>query len=246
MKKMLVSVALSSSLLFGGGIPVIDAVANAQAMAQNVKTIAEWAKEAERWVNTVNHYQSQLDAYKNQLLSATEIRNSVQFIKDLESFHNFAKNYKDDYLSLTNDILNSNSPIGIKAKELFNRYNIYDDCENTYFSSQEKNICKNKMTRRVQEVATYQQYSSTLSDLGNDLSDLSYKLANSTDIKESQDINNAIQLKVAQLELTKTQVQLMQEQNKGLDLIEEKQKAQLVKQRLNNEDTRDYSNIFNN
>lgn len=230
MKKLILGAVVSISLVNASGIPVVDAVANAQAMAQNIKTVAEWAKEAERWANTVTHYQSQLDAYKNQLLSQTQIRDSVQFAKDIQDFNNFAKNYKNDYLSLSNDILNSNTLIGNKAKTLFDKYNLLDDCNYDYMTQNEKDICKNKMVRRVQEVATYQTYSDNLTKVHDNLSNLSYKLTTSNDIKESTDIGNAIAVQVAQLDLTKTQLQLMNEQNKRIDYIEQKHQEELIKQ----------------
>ena len=58
-KKTLLSITLSSTLLFGSGIPVVDVVSNVQALTQNIKEIAEWAKEAERWVDTTKHFSSQ-------------------------------------------------------------------------------------------------------------------------------------------------------------------------------------------
>ncbi|MFY9072292.1 type IV secretion system protein, partial [Aliarcobacter butzleri] len=90
-KKTLLSITLSSTLLFSAGIPVIDAVSNAQALAQNIKTIAEWAKEAERWVDTTKHFSSQLTAYENELLSKTGIRDSVSFVKDLNKLQEYSK-----------------------------------------------------------------------------------------------------------------------------------------------------------
>ena len=63
MKRIILSSLLAIGLLNASGIPVVDAVANAQAMAQNIKTVAECAEQAKRWVDTANHYQSQLKAY---------------------------------------------------------------------------------------------------------------------------------------------------------------------------------------
>ena len=73
MKRMILSSLLTIELLNATGIPVVDAVANAQAMAQNVKTVAEYAEQAKRWVDTANHYQSQLKAYNDQLVSQTGV-----------------------------------------------------------------------------------------------------------------------------------------------------------------------------
>lgn len=246
MKKALLSILIASKLVLGGGIPVVDVTANSQMATQNAKEIAEWVEQASRWAEEITHYQSQLDAYNTELLSKTGIRDTVQFMKDVESFYDFAKNYKDDYLSLGTDILNSNTIIGNRAQALYDNYNLFDDCDIDYLTDDEKRICKNKMVRRVHEVAVYQEYSNNLGEISDNLSDLSNKLANSQDIKESQDIANAINMEVAKLELTKSQVELMNAQNARLDKIEEKQEEQLLKQSLRKVDDRDYSSAFGN
>ena len=86
MKRIILSSLLAIGSLNASGIPVVDAVANAQAMAQNVKTVAEYAEQAKRWVDTTSHYQSQLKAYNDQLVSQTGVRNSVSFIQDIKGF----------------------------------------------------------------------------------------------------------------------------------------------------------------
>lgn len=52
MKKYLISAILSTNLMFGAGIPVIDGAAIAQSLAQNIKEIQEWATTAQRWGNS--------------------------------------------------------------------------------------------------------------------------------------------------------------------------------------------------
>ena len=148
MKKIVLSAFITMSLLNASGIPVVDAVANAQAMAQNIKTVAEYAEQAKRWVDTANHYQSQLKAYNDQLVSQTGVRNSVSFIQDINDFNKFSKSYSKDFLSLDNS-MNSNSPIGTKAKELFAKYNLYNDCEVNHLTTKEQEVCKGKMERKV-------------------------------------------------------------------------------------------------
>ena len=215
MKRIILSSLLAIGLLNASGIPVVDAVANTQAMAQNVKTVAEYAEQAKRWVDTANHYQSQLKAYNDQLVSQTGVRNSVLFIQDINDFNKFSKSYSKDFLSLDNS-MNSN--------------NLYNDCEVNHLTSKEQEVCKGKMERKVRDIAAYQEYSNNLDGISNNIDGLTKKLATSKDIKESQDINNAIQLQVAQLEITKTQVELMNEQSRALDDVERRQKEQLLKQ----------------
>jgi type IV secretion system protein VirB5 len=246
MKKIVLSALITMSLLNATGIPVVDAVANAQAIAQNIKTVAEYAEQAKRWVNTAKHFQDQLKAYNDQLISQTGIRDSVSFIQDINAFNDFAKSYSKDFLSLDNDSINQNGLIGTKIKELGNKYNLYNECQGSHLDSDEKRICENKTNRRFKEIATYQVYSSNMEDVQGNLEKLTRKLATSQDIKESQDINNAIQLQVAQLEITKSQVQLMNEQNKRMDDIDRQQREQLFRKSMKTNDTRRFTPNMNN
>lgn len=216
--------ATSSHALFGVGDVVFDPV-------QTGKAVIEYAEQAKRWSEEIIHYKDQIEAYEKELLAATEIRDSVQFMKDIQEFNNFTQNYSLDFLDLKDDILgNPSSQVGEYAKELFDKYEIFDDCNYEYMNDKQKEICKNDMVRSVQEVATYQAYKDKLSSSSTKLGDLSQKLANSKDIKESQDIQNAIQMELAQLEVAKAQVELMDTQNKSLERIEKRQKQQLYKQ----------------
>jgi len=218
----------SSHAIFGVGDIVFDPV-------QTTKAVAEYAEQAKRWVEEVNHYKSQIEAYEKELLAATEIRDSVQFMKDIQEFNDFTKNYSLDFLDLKDDILgNPKSQVGQYAKQLFDKYQVFDDCNEEYMNDTQKKNCKGTMVRSVQEIATYQAYKDNLSSVSTKLGDLSQKLANSVDIKESQDIQNAINMEMAQLQVAKAQVELMDTQNKSLAAIEQRQKEQMYKQNRNN------------
>lgn len=242
MKKIVLSALITINLLNASGIPVVDVLANTQIAEQNAQTIATWAKEAERWVGTVDHYKNQLKAYNDQLVSQTGVRDSVSFIQDIDEFNKFSNTYSKEFLSIENKP-NSDTPIGIKSKELFEKYNLYNDCEVEHLTSKEQEVCKGKMERKVRDIAAYQTYTNNLDGIHNNLEGLTRKLATSKDIKESQDINNAIQLQLAQLELTKTQIELMNEQSRTLDDVERRQKEQLLK--LNKGKSADFRKLQN-
>lgn len=57
---------LSSSIPAIAGIPVM---VDADPLRE-----AEWVKEAKRWMDTAQHYRSQIQAYKDQLMTATGLR----------------------------------------------------------------------------------------------------------------------------------------------------------------------------
>ena len=229
-KKIVASVYLSTSIAFAG-IPVIDAGSIAQDAMQNGLEIAEWAEQAMRWAEEVEHYKSQLEAYEDELETVTEIRLSVQFMKDLKEFKKFQNSMSGTHLGLEDGLVSG-------ASSLYEKYNLFDSCNEDYYSDDQKRICRNKVVRKVNEISAYQDYKDSLDEIADEMAELADKLANSEDIKESQDIGNAIQLVVAKLDHKKTQVELMNAQNERLDKIEKEQKNQLFLQKFGKPDTR--------
>ncbi|MCG3696812.1 type IV secretion system protein [Aliarcobacter butzleri] len=240
-KKTLLSITLSSTLLFSAGIPVIDAVSNAQALAQNIKTIAEYAREAERWLDTTKHFSSQLTAYENELLSKTGIRDSVSFVKDLNKLQEYSKVYGDDYLELGVALTNKNSVIGRKANQLFDKYNIFDECKNEIYKDWEKEACQNKLTREVETIATVQETKKIVDKSSQNLENLSKKVSNTQDIKESQDIANAINIEIAGMQIVQMKMDMLAKQNQAQERAEEEQKQRHFESKMGKHI--DYSNF---
>lgn len=228
MKKYLLSAILSTQVLFSSGIPVVDAVANAQAMAQNIKTIGEWAKEAERWADTATHYKSQLDAYEKELVSKTGIRDSVGFLKDLNKLGEYSSMYGEDYLSIGGT---KSGTLGKMSDELFDKYNIYDRCKNL---SREWEIisCKNKLKREVDNIATVQSTNKMIDKSAKNLEILGKNAAKSTDIKESQDLANAINIERGNIQIAQMKLDMMYKQNEAGKKAEEEQHTQNFHERL--------------
>ncbi|MCG3695413.1 type IV secretion system protein [Aliarcobacter butzleri] len=224
MKKYLISTALSINSMFASGIPVVDVVSNVQAMAQNIKEIAEWATVAERWIDTTKHYSSQLTAYENELLSKTGIRDSVSFVKDLNRLQEYSKAYGDDYLDLAKAMANPNSRIGNLSKSLFEKYNVFDRCENELFTSWQKENCKSKLQREVTQIATVKESNKMVNKSAENLENISKKISNTQDIKESQDIANAINMELAQLQVVNMRMEMLAKQNEAQEKAEEEQK----------------------
>ena len=213
-KKILSSLFLSFSLSFGAGIPVIDAVSNAQQMVSHIETVAEWAKEAQRWIETAQHYKSQIESYQNELMTKTGIRDSVGFLKDLNRLQEYSKMYGDDYLKLGEALLNENSMIGRQSRQLFDKYNVFDRCGNLTKEWQ-KESCQNVLIREVATISTVKGTAELVDKSQKILEDLSKKASNSQDIKESQDIANAINIEIAQLQATQMKLDMLSKQNEA-------------------------------
>ena len=233
MKKYLLSAVLSTQLLFSSGIPTVDVLAIAQTLAQNIKEIAEWKETAERWSDTASHYSSQLTAYENELMSKTGIRDSVGFVKDLNRLQQYAKVYGDDYLDLAKAMANPSSNIGNLSRSLFQKYNVFDRCENQIYKDWEKENCKMKLQREVTQIATVQESNMMVAKTAENLEALTKKAANTQDIKDSQDIANAINIEMAQLQVVSMKMDMLEKQNVAQEKAEEEQKLRQYKSTLN-------------
>ena len=233
MKKYLLSAVLSTQLLFSSGIPTVDVLAIAQTLAQNIKEIAEWKETAERWSDTASHYSSQLTAYENELMSKTGIRDSVGFVKDLNRLQQYAKVYGDDYLDLAKAMANPSSNIGNLSRSLFQKYNVFDRCENQIYKDWQKENCKLNLQREVTQIATVQETKKMVDTSAENLEKLSKRVSSSQDIKDSQDIANAINIEMAQLQVVSMKMDMLEKQNVAQEKAEEEQKLRQYKSTLN-------------
>lgn len=233
MKKYLLSAVLSTQLLFSSGIPTVDVLAIAQSLAQNIKEVAEWAETAQRWSETATHYSSQLTAYENELMSKTGIRDSVGFVKDLNRLQQYSKVYGDDYLDLAKAMANPSSQVGNLSRSLFDKYNVFDRCENQIYKDWEKENCKMKLQREVTQIATVQETKKMVDTSAENLEKLSQKVSNSQDIKESQDIANAINIETAQMQIIQMKIDMMEKNNQAMARAEEEQKQRQFESTLN-------------
>ena len=228
MKKYILSALITINLLNASGIPVVDGVANAQSMAQNIKTIEEWAREAERWAKTATHYQNQLKAYENDLLSKTGVRDTVGFLKDLNKLSEYSKMYGDDYLNLSGT---KSGQIGKMSDQLFDKYNVYDRCKDL---SREWEItnCKNVLKREVNNIATVQATNNMINKSSQNLESLGKNVSASKDIKESQDLANAINIEIGNIQVAQIKLDMMYKQNEALQKAEEEQHTRDFHNRL--------------
>ena len=185
--------ATSSFALFGVGDVVFDPTAVEQAIAQ------------------IKIMEDQLNFIKESKKAATGIRDSVKFYKDIKQLTDIMHEYKVSLNDL--DIDNPKSKIGQMAQQIFKRNQIFDNCNVNYLSDLQKQTCKNDQIRNVSEIASAIVFSEELEKTSTRLQELSKKLSATKDLKESQDIGNAINLELANLQLTKTQMEMMKKAN---------------------------------
>lgn len=196
-----------SNTAFASGIPVVDAAANSQMAIQNAKQIAEWVKEATRWTDTVAHFQKQLQAYADELQAKTGIKDSISTLKDLKQIYSdFGRAYEN--IQDFNDKVLSDPEAFIKGKigETYSKYMIFDRCQ--YISdTHRKGICLTDMLTAAAEIQNTQKQTESISNIGKVIQEIETKMKQSKDIKESQDLANALNAQVAKIQLIQTNLQ---------------------------------------
>lgn len=207
MKKLVLSSVIAFNLAFASGIPVVDGAMNAQVQMQNLKQIAEWAKEATRWTDTVSHYQKQLQAYAEELKAKTGIKDSVSTLQDLKQIYaDFGRAYEN--IQDFNDKVLSDPEAFIKDKigETYSKYMIFDKCQ--YITdTHRKGICLTEMLTAAAEIQSTEQKTKELNDINKVIQEIETKMKSSQDIKESQDLANALNAQVAKVQLIQVNLQ---------------------------------------
>ncbi|MBT0825095.1 type IV secretion system protein [Campylobacter lari] len=225
-----------ANLAFSAGIPVVDATANSQMATQNAKEIAEWAKQATRWQDTVKHYQQQIQAYQNELMSKTGARDSVSFMRDTKQIYLDFAQAGQNIQSFYDDVLQD--PQGFlsdKSKETFRKFTLFDRCNASYLSEERKRICRMDMITYAAQVEHYNQASIQVNTVAKSLEKLHQRLIESKDIKETNDINNAINVEKTKLEIIKTNLEISNMHYENQRRIRQDQAAQLFAESMGKE-----------
>jgi hypothetical protein len=187
------ALSTNSNAIFGVGDIVYDPTAVLQAIEQ------------------VKQLKDQVTLAQDTLVASTGIKDAVNLYEDLKQLTSIMDEYKVTLADL--DIENPKSKIGQMAQQIFKRNQVFDNCNVDYLSPLQKETCKNKQVRNVSDIASSIIYSQELEKTSKRLQTLSTKLTNSADLKTSQDIGNAISLELAQLEMSKANVEMMEKAN---------------------------------
>ena len=230
---LLVCCMLSSPLLRASGIPVVDAVANAQEMAH-------WTEKLKQWAETAQHYRNQIQAYKEQLATATGIR-------DIAGFVDQARNLKSDLEKLRqpgqalNELLRTGGSSG-QFDALYEKYRVFDTCH----AGQSKtwaDICKQQVINQAIQFEQTDEIQTQVSQALGEINTLSDRIALSRDLKESQDLANSIQLKSVMLNTLTTQWEMSVKVAENREKLLENERIKRWNQQQLNAPTADLNNI---
>ncbi|EBG5082277.1 type IV secretion system protein [Salmonella enterica] len=223
-RPLILAVLIASPTVNAAGIPVFDATAR-------LENIAQWAKEAQQWLQTVQHYKDQLQAYQKQLETVTGIR-------DIQAFVNQAKSLKADLDKLRkpgqalNDLLLSGGSSG-QFDELYNKYKIFDNC-NAEQSKSYANTCRQEVINKAIQIEQTNEVQTQIGEMLGEINELSDRVANAKDMKEAQDLANSIQLKSVMLNTLTTQWEMnVKAAEKREKMLAEERRKKWNQQQLN-------------
>lgn len=200
------------------GIPVVDALGNAE-------RIYEWSKKVEQWGQTTTHYQNQIKAYEAQLKSATGVRNIGDFTNELTNLQSELRAIYDKGDSYIGDFTtNPSGALSPEATAVFEKYKAFDMCNTGVVASD--NLCKAKVVTTAANIEQGNTISKELTESMQQIDKLSSRIEKSEDIKDSQDLANALQAQSLRIQAIKIQYDVWANKNKAdSDMFDKQEEA---------------------
>ncbi|WET16822.1 type IV secretion system protein [Yersinia intermedia] len=212
-----------STQAMSAGIPVFDAV-------QNTESMNQWIQKLQQWQETVTHYRSELDAYKQQLATATGVRDVQAFLREAKSLKNDVDNLRQNGISLDDLLSNQSGSYSSELNSLYNKYKSFDTCNPSSSSQRYLDSCKQMILNQAVAIENTSEVENKITGTLGDISDLSDRIANAQDSKESQDLANAIAAKSVQLNALTSQWEMSVKQAEQRTTLLEQQKQKAFEQ----------------
>lgn len=188
------------------GIPVFDAV-------QNAESITQWTEKLKQWEETVTHYKSELNAYKQQLSTATGVRDIQGFLSDARSLKTDIDALRKNGISLNDLLTNQNGSYSSELQSLYNKYKSFDVCNQSSTSQSYLANCKQIVLNQAVSIENTSDVENRINSTLSDISDLSDRITNAQDTKESQGLANAVATKSVQLNALTSQWEMSVKQS---------------------------------
>jgi len=220
-RKLILALTLFiSTQAMSAGIPVFDAV-------QNTESMNQWIQKLQQWQETVTHYRSELDAYKQQLATATGVRDVQAFLREAKSLKTDIDNLRQNGISLDDLLSNQSGSYSSELNSLYNKYKSFDTCNPSSSSQRYLDSCKQMILNQAVAIENTSEVENKITGTLDDISDLSDRIANAQDSKESQDLANAIAAKSVQLNALTSQweMSVKQAEQRSTMLTQQRQKA---------------------
>ena len=214
-------------------LTVHDPRSCAQAIKQLHQTASQYSKEIGHWQDQINHLKEQSSLLKNQLASLTGLRDLGDIDGELSSLLQDLKATGRHRDSLNALLRSSDSEDHGYADEILNKYRMFDICKEKG-NRKLDNICKEQILNKAGTIEAGEEIRGQMAHKIIETSKIARKVKNTKDLKESQDLANAIALKNIEITQLKNQWDSFVDESKLREqLIEEKRREAFDDHQIN-------------
>mgnify|MGYP004706625119 CR=1 FL=1 len=176
-----------------------------------------------------------MNTSKGQLTSTTGVRQIGGLVSQLQSVKSEMQSiYKKGDSFISDYVNNPTGSLSSEAESVFNKYQAFGECSTG--SDAAIRLCKAKVVSTAAQVEMADSINDQIAQASDDFATLSTRLENATDSKESADLANTMQAKVAQMQALQMQMQnVAARQAAQKERIGELQQAQFRQRQQNAE-----------
>lgn len=196
----------------------------AQAINQLHQTASHYSKEIGHWQDQISHFKQQSGLLKNQLSSITGLRDIGDLEGELKSLIQELKSIEKHRELLNGLLRSSNSTDNEHANAILDKYQMFNICKEKG-NKKLDNICKEQILNKAGTIEAGEEIRKRTERKIIETSKIAVKIKNTKDIKESQDLANAIALKDIEIKQLKNQWDSFVDESELRErLIEEKRR----------------------
>ena len=193
-----------------------------QALNQLKQTAKHYGKEVAHWQEQIKHVKEQNNMIKNQLASMTGIRDIGNLEGELLSLKQEMRGIEKHRDSLNKLLCSPNPEQNEYANEILSKYQMFSVCKEKG-SKKLDNICKEEILNKAGTIEAGEAIRKQTESKVVEAAKLANKAKTTKDMKESQDLANAIALKDMEINQLKNQWDsFVDESNLREKLIEKK------------------------
>lgn len=205
----------------------------AQAIKQLHQTASHYGKEIAHWQEQIHQFKTQNGLLKDQLASLTGLRELGDLEGELSSLIRELKGINKHRESLNAMLRSSESEDNGYASEIFSKYRLFDICQQKG-NRKLDNICKEQILNKAGTIEAGEDIRKQTERKIIETSKIAAKVKKTKDIKESQDLANAIALKDIEITQLKNQWDsFVDESNLRDKLIEQKRREAFDDHQIN-------------
>lgn len=224
-KIMLVSLLLFSSQAFASGIPTVDTAA----IANQIQT---WKIEADRWLKTVDEYKKSYQAQLDQIATQTGARDIVGFMNEAKTQYDQVKDLQQWIENPQMLLDHGKNALTSELRAIYDKYGMTSLCD-SQTNEQSKRLCEGEIILTATKEQQNKRDLERVNDRVSSINKIADRMSKATDVKEAQDLSNAMQTQMALLQTDNIQRDIQAKQQDQQERLIEQQKWNKLNESVN-------------